>query len=285
MKKQFKLAAGLAALTLSVGAQAGIIDLFSTDQLVAKDFTNGGVNAASSNYNQAGAVADTTILGGFRDLSVSTLAGGSAIKGSSINVLGGALTFSTDTLVTGTAEVQWDGNDSAIGVNPIYDVNPTGLGAFDLTLGGTVNSFQLITNFSDLGWVFEITMYTDAANWTKVSLDSSAVGSPTASTIPFSAFDIFALCGTYGAAPGVNAITCGGAGADPTNLGALVATLNTGDPLAPDGTGSSPQLRTAAVDLELDSVTTVPEPGVLGLMGIGLLGVALSGRARRKTGA
>jgi hypothetical protein len=120
-------------------------------------------------------------------------------------------------------------------------------------------------------------MYTDANNWTKVSLDASSVTSSTISYIPFSAFTNDALCGTYGAAPGVNSITCGGTGADASNLGALVARLNTGDPNAPGGA----QNPTIAIDLQLDSVRTVPEPGVLALMGMGLLAAAVAGRRRK----
>jgi hypothetical protein len=274
MNMQWKLAVGAAAVAASFGAQAGIVDLFTTEQLVPKDFTNGTITEADSEYNQAGAVADATILGGFRDLWVTNLSGGiTNVAGSSINVTAGNLFFSTDSSATGVGEIQWDGDDSATGVNPIYDINPTGLGGIDLTQGGTLNAFELITIFSDLNWVFEITMYTDATNWTKVSLDATQVSSPSTSFIPFSAFTNDALCGTYGAAPGVNAITCSGTGADATDLGALVARLNTGDPGV-----SNP---TIAIDLQLDSIRTVPEPGVLALMGMGLMAAGLASRRRK----
>lgn len=274
MNMQWKLALGVAAAAASFGAQAGIVDLFTTEQLVPKDYTNGTITEADSEYSQAGAIADATILGGFRDLWVTNLSGGvTNVAGSSINVTGGNLFFSTDSSATGVGEIQWDGDDSAIGTDPIYDINPTGLGGIDLTQGGTLNAFELITIFSDLNWVFEITMYTDATNWTKVSLDATQVNSPTTSFIPFSAFTNDALCGTYGSAPGVNSITCSGTGADATDLGALVARLNTGDPGV-----SNP---TIAIDLQLDSIRTVPEPGVLALMGMGLMAAGLASRRRK----
>jgi hypothetical protein len=286
MNKQWKLTAGAAALAMSFGAQAGTVDLFSTQQLVAKDFTDGGFNSTDSNFTQVGSAGDTTILGGYRDLVVSNLSGGvDGVAGSSINVAGGQLYFSTDTGATGQGQVQWDGDDSATG---IFNIDYTGLGGLDLTMGGTLTAFELTTVFSDQGWTFEITMYSDAANWTTVSLDANSVGpsgdfaSPHVSYIPFSAFTTPFLCGTYGAAPGVNAITCGGTGANATSIGALVATLNVGDLLAPDGTGSTPQNRTIAVDLQLDSVRTVPEPGVLALMGMGLLAAGFAGRRKSK---
>jgi len=285
MNKQWKLTAGAAALAMSFGAQAGTVDLFTTEQLLAKDFVNGAFNSTDSIYSQAGAAADTTILGGYRDLVVSNLTGGTAVTGSSINVTGGQLYFSTDTGATGQGQIQWDGDDSA---GNVFDIATSGLGGLDLTIGGTLTAFELTTVFSDQGWVFDITMYSSAANWTKVSLDATSVGtglpgsqtSPHISYIPFSAFTTDALCGTYGAAPGVNAITCGGTGADATSLGALVATLNVGDALAPDGTGSAPQGRTIAVDLQLDSIRTVPEPGVLALMGMGLMAAGFASRRK-----
>jgi hypothetical protein len=118
MNAQWKLAVGAAAVAASSGAQAGIVDLFTTEQLVPKDFTNGTITEADSEYNQAGAVADATILGGFRDLWVTNLSGGiTNVAGSSINVTAGNLFFSTDSSATGVGEIQWDGDDSATGVN------------------------------------------------------------------------------------------------------------------------------------------------------------------------
>jgi hypothetical protein len=286
MNKQWKLTAGAAALAMSFGAQAGTVDLFTTEQLLAKDYTNGSFTAADSIYSQAGGAADTTILGGYRDLVVSNLTGGvNNVAGSSINVTGGQLYFSTDTSATGQAQIQWDGNDAG----SVFDIATSGLGGLDLTMGGSLSAFELTTIFSDQGWTFEITMYSSATNWTTVSLDATSVGtgqpgsqtSPHISYIPFSAFTTDALCGTYGAAPGVNKITCGGTGADATSIGALVATLNVGDPFAPNGTGSAPQGRTIAVDLQLDSVRTVPEPGVLALMGMGLMAAGFASRRRK----
>lgn len=278
MNKQWKLTVGAAALAASFGAQAGIVDLFSTTQANLYDTTSGTDAYAQGLFSQAGAAADTTILGGYRDLWVSALSGADntagSETGSKIGVSSGQLRFSNDTGVTGVGEVQWDGNDNSSAIAT------SGLGGIDLTLGGSVNAFEVTTIFSDQNWVFEITMYTDATNWTKVSLDANSVGpggtygSPHISYIPFSAFTNNLLCGSYGAAPGVNAITCSGAGANDTSLGALVARLNTGD-------ATASQNPTISIDLQLDGIRTVPEPGVLALMGMGLMAAGFASRRRK----
>jgi hypothetical protein len=76
-------------------------------------------------------------------------------------------------------------------------LNAVGLGGFDLTLGGTVDKFALGIIFSDAGFGFEVTAYTDAANWTKISLIATSImllrsprtsRSPRSRMISFAAF-------------------------------------------------------------------------------------------------
>lgn len=286
--KKIKLLAVPALLALSASANAGVIDLFDTFQTTLTDTSDGGFNTVDALDSQVGGVADASIVGGYRDLVVSASSGAQAAipnvqnqAAAEIGVSGGTLSFNNDTGVTGVAQVQWDGDDSA---GDIFDIDYTGLGGIDLTMGNTLNAFELTSVFSDLNWVFEITIYETAAIWTTVSLDATAVPGPTphVDTIAFSAFTTPFLCGTYGAAASVNSITCGGGGlTDLSNVGALVATLNVGDPDAPDGTGSAPVSSTVSIDLELDSIETVPEPSVLALLGAGLLAGGLGVRRRK----
>jgi hypothetical protein len=276
MKKQFKLAAGVAALIASMGAQAAIVDLFTTDQNLLSDNTQ-GFSGLSSNVG----IGDATILGGQRELFVNKIDdGGSPGNNSSlrseIGVFDGILSFSNSASVKGTGIVQWDGSDTGVDANNKPILNATGLGGADLTDLGGSNAFKVDTVFSDLGFEFVIEAYTNATSFTKISFLSSQVNAPTTSYIPFAGFTNPFLCGlldpTDANNDGVVKIECGAGNSvvDFSNLGALQLII---DPLG----GST------SVDLQLDSVTTpVPEPGALALLGGTLLAGGLAGVARRR---
>lgn len=261
------LAVAFAAMTVSVGANAGIVDLFDDGDQFYSDNTKGDGGLAGTTSQFPGApVSYATILGGNRDLIVEKLSDGgipnNVNRKAEIGVAGGQFDFSTSTQTTGRGQIQWDGQNDVIEGVDGSGLNAVGLGGFDLTLGGTVDKFALGIIFSDAGFGFEVTAYTDAANWTKISLIATDHASPITTYIPFSAFENDFLCGIPNPAPGVVLITCGGTGADLSNLGALVADI---DPLG----------GTVAIDLTLDKVTTIPEPGALALVALGLIGAGV----------
>ncbi|MFO7705167.1 MAG: PEP-CTERM sorting domain-containing protein [Halopseudomonas sp.] len=265
MNMHLKLAVLAAAMSLSFAATAGTVDLFTTDQANLSDGLADGIALSST----IGDGTDTTILGGSRDISVSLLTKGTnPFATADIGVAGGILAFSVDAGATGTGTVQWDGFDNSI------DLDTTGLNGADLTSDGSTG-FLVTTIFSDLGYRFDIEAYTDDNNWTKISFLATEVAVPTSSYIPFDGFTNALLCGYTGdgsagsSFPGVTSITCGTGTVDWTNLGALQLII---DPLG----------GTTSVDLILDSVTTIPEPGVLALMGMGLLAAGFAGRRKSK---
>lgn len=268
MKGEIKWLAGTALLGMSLSANAGIIDLFTTSQAELSDSIaiNGGApdGGASSSV-----IGGADILGTERDLFVELLDnGGVNTRNATIGVAGGVMDFSVDSLAAGTGTVQWDGVDGSIALDP------TGLGGVDLTAAGTLSGFSVTTLFSDAGYEFLVNAYTDGNNWTSISFSASAVNSATTSFIPFSGFTNPFLCGAVSPAPGVNSITCaaGNQVVDFTNLGALELIID------PNGGSTS-------IDLTLDQITTVPEPSVLGLMGAGLLAGGLVARRNKKNKA
>ncbi len=265
MNKQWKLTVGAAALAMSFSAQAGVVDLFSVSQATLTDVTagDGGLASQVSDAPDPG-----SILTGYRDIGVDLLTSPFGTV-ASIQVTGGALSFSSGSSSTATGIVQWDGDDNA--TPGALNLDGTTL---DLTAGGTLSAFEVSTIFSDLGYEFLIGAYTSAAQWTVISFLSSNVPLTPAgvlSYIPFSGFTNVALCGAVNPAPGVNYISCGSGNTAPVNLAALDALE-----LVLDPNGG-----TVSLDLTLNSVRTVPEPGVLALVGMGLMAAGFTSRRRK----
>ncbi len=255
MKHEMKLLAASALLVASSAASAGVIDLFSTSQTFLADTIEADGIGLSNWVDTAG----DDILGGSRDLYVETItsAAGGISQNASIGVAADNFFFSVDAGATGMGIVQWDGADHDIAL----DV--TGLGNYDLTFGGVLNSFVIDVVSADLGFNFVIEAYTDANTWTKASLLSTA-GSGSAVI----SYADFGNCGLVDIPSGILSITCGSSGAvDFANLGALQAVISPG--------GNS-----GTLDMRLEAIT-VPEPSVLGLIGAGLLAGGFAARTRR----
>lgn len=245
MKTFMKTALAAAMLSLGMAAQAtAVIDDFSVGQALMKDTSSDAAGMSST-------VAGAGILGGHRDLFVSKVgeAGDDAFGlGVEIGVVPsgvGRLAFNSDTGQNGYGIVRWDGAY----FDPTFaTIDATGLGGVNFSSSG--NAFVLKVLSADAGFPFTINVYTDAANYTSLTLPAAGAG---IFVIPFGLILAFG--------------TDTGAGVNFSSIGALEAVINTGG-LVKD------------VDLSVD-IVQIPEPGSLALGGLALLALGAARRRRQ----
>ena len=263
---QKTLVAVAGALLFSVGsaAQAGvIIDLFQGAQQTAATST---LNATAN--NQSGPFAATSVLGQYRDLSIKKTfdnVGGINVGESSLSAGGGALQLDNATGNKSVGVVTWDGINNAgnLGIN----VNTTGLGGVDLTAGGVANAILTGVIAADLGFNYQIRVWDMDGNKSILSAGVQFPVNPSDNIIADYQFSWFNLAnGNYNIG-GLDFNIARTGLIDFTNIGALQLELENSDRIS--------------VDLAIGSIQTIPEPGVLALVGAGLFGVAVAGRRRK----
>lgn len=236
--------AAAAVLALSFGgAQAAyVIDSFTARQ--SAQITDNISTANTPVF--ANQVADTSILGGFRDVYIAKQGDVAADPDSGVSAHvfvggdGGTLSYNEQTGQNGLGMVRWDGSFAG---STATDTDIDGLGGMDLTAFG--NSFKVDLIRTDAGLPLTIYAWTAALNSTdyirsQVMLTASGAGSY---IFNFSDF----------------------IGANFANVGALELQVNGG--------------QFGDLDAQVDMVSVVPEPGTLALAGIALLGL---GAIRRR---
>ena len=235
------------ALACAGPAHAIIIDSFATSQSLSLVYPPAGTSISSS-------VSGTGILGGERDMVIGLTSG--LIPGNGISSVagGGYYSYSQDATIKGRGEIQWDGTDGSPALNPI------GLGGINLKAGG-IDSLVLGVISDDLSVNVTISVYSNAGNASSRTLTlPGQINEETTYSFKYSDFSAFL-----------------GSGADFANVGAI--TFKTGSSTtAPDLVFNF--LRTSDPTNVLPTAT-VPEPGTLGLLGLGVAACGLVARRRK----
>ncbi|MCP4658271.1 MAG: hypothetical protein GY856_22895, partial [bacterium] len=194
----------LAVLLLSLAAG----HVAQAQPITIDDFTTNQGPLTLTAPGQVGSTLPDTVSGGGilsseRDIEVALLGGG--FNTVEVQVLNGfGCSHSQGVSVTATATLVWDGADGNAAV-----IDPTGLGGVDLTVGGTQDAFLLSLISADLNSTLALSVFTDAGNASDMTLNLPGGAANDAFAIPYNTFATFV-----------------GAGADFTNVGAVVLTID-----------------------------------------------------------
>ncbi|GIK54902.1 MAG: hypothetical protein BroJett015_05650 [Chloroflexota bacterium] len=193
---------------MSAQAVTFVIDDFDQNQAPGNLIltANAGTTIVSGTADAPG------IVGGERDVVTTYNTPSSAGDVTSrVATIDGFLSHSQANGVRGRTIITWDGND-----NDPNTLNPVGLGGVNLE-NPTNDAFILGVVSADVSSQIGITIYTNGANFSTATTVVPLGSNNSVTVVPFSSFSI-----------------SGGSGADFTNVGAIVLTLNNATLAAPD---------------------------------------------------
>lgn len=242
MNKFSKLAAAAALVMAGVSAHAASV---IDDFSVAQGLLQ-DLTTGDGGVGYTTAVG-ASILGGSRDMFVEKTGAASDDGSAGVRAFvgSGRLNYSQDTGQSGRGVIRWDGamNNATVQTDGLATL---GVG-LDLTTLGLGIRVQVLS--ADLNFPFTFQVWSDGDNDTVFTMSQ-------ASTLASSGPGIYDLFfGSF-------------VGADFTNVGAVQLVLNNG--LVND------------IDIQIDIIRGIPEPGTLALVGAALLGL---GAARRRKNA
>lgn len=258
-----------AALAVSLGASAAVVIDDFTDPVVggqlAQDTSYTGVDSVGSSSS----LNSGLVIGGQRDLfviEVPVANTNDTSAGIKATVEDGVYNFSSESNKAGVGIIRWDGANTSFAQNAADDVATNVLNAIGSVsavgfgpenLSATALGFAITVLQADAGFPFTLQAFsgTNSSTVAAIALETT-LGSPNTFFVPFSAFAFGTQVGT---------------GADFTAITALQAVINW------------PGAAVANVDLTIDLVERVPEPGALALVGLALAGLGLSRRFGRKS--
>ena len=115
------------------------IDSFVTEQAAIALNSPADVGLTKTSF-----VNGPGVLGSERDLAVTLLKGGVGNNGVEVQIVDGVYSLSQDPTVEAKSEIQWDGADGSM------NLNPTGLGVQDLTSGSVEDAIKMQVLFDDM---------------------------------------------------------------------------------------------------------------------------------------
>jgi hypothetical protein len=278
LKKTLAAVAATALFSIGTAAQAEvIIDLFEGSAAAGTRQTVATSTLGATVYDQTG--SRPNVIGEHRDISIKKTGDDDADKNfgeSSLSVGGGTLQLDNATNNKSLALITWDGAskvaDNLLNPSLVYDngVHTIGLGGLDLTAGGA-DAIEASVQTADLGFDYKIRVWDIFGNKSTLSASVQFPVKPADGITADYQYSWFNQgTGNYVApspfGPFFYSILNEGT-VDFTKIGALQLELYNN--------------REFSVDLGLGLINTVPEPGMLGLVGAALFGVAAAGRRRK----